>query len=595
MRILRLIVPALAFVVLAACRPQEPEETVPSEKDKPSEPAVDTVSTVDPLPIQENTLYIYTLRKPKGTIAAYDEAMAATTIQGIINRECGPILYIQSQAMGMPQYWLDILSADGWLAGKAQVKLETFDDLMALAINKVNWCVIWDPSVPATVNVATTIAGIRDAVVLSPSMASTYQMKYGLRTAEDLQGKFTGAVTGSKKNDAYRWAAGEYLSKCNPHLACLYEDSWASRKQGNLNYVVTRDWAVYNRSFVLDLSPWDDEKPKDDPTQPIGCDVITYKQILTSLQNLCNGTQMTELAGFFVSKYASSGNDDTFTSKHGDVQTEWQNVKLISPYNCYQNTVAHSCYNQSVHSQAPITLPLKQNDPPVVGTPQPGKTYICIQAGDYDSTTPLYVHLFEKGIWTDSARGRMPLCWGINPNLIETFPDIFDYLYRTRTENDWFAADATGAGYINPTYIRPSQLPLFISHSKKYYEIADMSISSFVLDWTAPTDEVKDAYAQFSPDGYAMYTINNIYPAYEVWKGEMPVTKLWGGGYARMMEEMEPIEPTAPPQYFLCRNVWLTPSAMYGDVNKLIANRPDLDIEVLDPYTFFGYLKQTYK
>ena len=34
---------------------------------------------------------------------------------------------------------------------------------------------------------------------------------------------------------------------------------------------------------------------------------------------------------------------------------------------------------------------------------------------------------------------------------------------------------------------------------------------------------------------------------------------------------------------------------MYGDINKLIANRTDLDIEVLDPYTFFGYLKQTYK
>ena len=591
----RLFVPFLTLFLLSACGQQELVDYTPSVPDSPAVPAVDTVSTVDPLPIQDNTLYIYTLRKPKGTIAAYDEAMAATTIQGILNRECGPILYIQSQAMGMPQYWLEILSTDGWLAGRTQVRLETFDDLMALAINKVNRCVIWDPSVPATVNVATTIAGVRDAVVLSPAMAATYQMKYGLRTAMNLQGKFTGSLTGSKKNDAYRWAAGAFLSQCNPHLACLYEDSWASRKEGNLNYVVTRDWAVYNRSFVLDLSPWDDERPKDDPTQPLGCDVTTYKQILTSLQNRCNGTQMTELAGFFVSKYASSGNDGTFFSKHGDVQTEWQNVRLISPYCCYQNTVAHSCYNQSLHSQAPITLPLKQNDPPAIGSPQPGKTYICIQAGDYDSTTPLYVHLFEKGIWTDQARGKMPLCWGINPNLIETFPDIIDYLYRTRTDNDWFAADATGAGYINPTLIKSSHLPLFVSHSRKYYEMADMSISSFVLDWTYPSPEVKDAYAVFSPDGYAMYTINDIYPKYEVWNRVMPVTKLWGGGYARMNEEIGHIAATASPQYFLCRNVWLTPSAMYGDVNKLIANRTDLDIEVLDPYTFFGYLKQTYR
>ena len=180
----RLFVPFLTLFLLSACGQQELVDYTPSVPDSPAVPAVDTVSTVDPLPIQDNTLYIYTLRKPKGTIAAYDEAMAATTIQGILNRECGPILYIQSQAMGMPQYWLEILSTDGWLAGRTQVRLETFDDLMALAINKVNRCVIWDPSVPATVNVATTIVKEYD----DGTMPDYHKVSHGESFLEFLSG-----------------------------------------------------------------------------------------------------------------------------------------------------------------------------------------------------------------------------------------------------------------------------------------------------------------------------------------------------------------------------------------------------------------------
>jgi len=44
------------------------------------------------------------------------------------------------------------------------------------------------------------------------------------------------------------------------------------------------------------------------------------------------------------------------------VPTEWETVWLISPYNCYQNTISSSCFNQSFHSQAP-RKPLKQNRP----------------------------------------------------------------------------------------------------------------------------------------------------------------------------------------------------------------------------------------
>ena len=63
------------------------------------------------------------------------------------------------------------------------------------------------------------------------------------------------------------------------------------------------------------------------------------------------GKHMTELTGFFAfSKYADMPDHK---SAHEPVPTEWETVWLISPYNCYQNTVASDCFNQSLHSQAP--------------------------------------------------------------------------------------------------------------------------------------------------------------------------------------------------------------------------------------------------
>ena len=153
---------------------------------------------------------------------------------------------------------------------------------------------------------------------------------------------------------------------------------------------------------------------------------------------------MTELTGFFsFNKYS---NTTDHKSSHDPIPTEWETVHLISPFNCYQNTVSHNCFNQSFHSHMPFT-PLKQHRPSNK-TVLEKKTYICFHMSDYDSATPLYEFLLP--LWNDENRGKIPLAWGINPNLIETYPDIFTYFYKTATEKDYFVSDASAAGYSNP-------------------------------------------------------------------------------------------------------------------------------------------------
>ena len=449
-------------------------------------------------PKRGKPLYLYTLAQD-GTPASYDEAMAVASLQGIINRK-SPEVYVLSRKNGRPQFWLDILAKDGrWLEGRERKPVADIEALVQLAGKRLKGAIIWDPAVPASANVATTIAGVRDAVVLSPEFADRYLAQWRLPVLKDLRGQFTGAETGSKKNDAYRWAIREYLAKglCSSHLLCLFEDPWSTRAHGDIGYVLTRDWAVKNRSFVYDLSPWGDEKPKDDPDQRLGLDLETYRMMLTEVLRQSAGRRMTELTGFFAfSKYS---NMPDHKSAHEPVPTEWESVWLMSPYNCYQNTISSECFNQSLHSQAP-RRPLKQHR---VAKPVPleKKTYLCILMADYDSATPLYE--FLPNHWHNAGRGKLPLAWGINPNLIETYPDIIDYFYSTASAADTFTSDASAAGYMNPNRIRKEYMPLFVRHNQRFFREADMTIAPMVLDWDQPSPEVKDAFRKFSPDGFA--------------------------------------------------------------------------------------------
>jgi hypothetical protein len=542
-------------------------------------------------------LYVYTTAQD-GSREAYDEAMTAACLQGIVNRE-SPSVYLLSKTYARPQYWLDILSKGGrWLEGRDIRPLADLDALARLAGARLKGAVVWDPAVPASVNVATTIAGACDAVVFSPEYADRYLKRWNLPVIEDLRGRFTGKETGSRKNDAYRWAIREYLQKgrCSSDLLCLFEDSWSTRSRGDAGYVVTRDWAISRRAFVFDLSPWGDEKPQDDPQQSLGLDLETYRMILAETLRQSAGKHLTELTGFFAfSKYS---NMPDHRSAHDPVPTEWETVSLISPYNCYQNTISSNCFNQSLHSQAP-RKPLRQRHM-IQKASLEKKTYVCILMADYDSATTLYDFLPTH--WHNANRGKVPLAWGINPNLVETYPDLISYFYSTASPSDTFTSDASAAGYMNPNAIRKEYLPLFVAHNRRFFRETDMTIAPMVLDRDQPSAAVKDAFVQFAPDGFAtivMYSApGGRGPEPQVWKG-MPVTELINdacnaGSPAQAAEAMSraiTARGSKQPGFYLFRSVWTNPTTIVDAMSLLRRRRSDLDVDLVGPNTFFSLLK----
>lgn len=564
-------------------------------------------------------LYTYTIKHNPIKEEAYDEAMITACLQGIANEE-KPSVYVLTDKsadrdlkginanerwLAEPDFWLDIMTSDDrWLSDYDLIHLDSLDDLFNIVKNKVEGVVIWDSKVPATFNVANTLAGLKNYIVMSEDIAPKYLDRWNLKIVKDFRGMFDGSVTGSAKNDAYRWAIKEYLEPglCSSKFIFLYEDPFMARAKGDVGYVVTRDWAIKNKGFVYDLSPWGDEVPADDLSQPIGCDRATYQILLETLYSSHDPNKFTELCGFFCfSKYS---NMPDHASSHEPVDTEWETVYIISPYNCYQNTVASVCYNQSVHSQCRIG-DLKQSRPKEMIEIDNNKTYIAILMADYDSATPLYA--FMPKHWTDKTRGSIPLLWGVNPNLSETYPDVIEYMYSTRSENDYFAGDASCAGYFNPTKIPEANLPAFAAHNKYFYDKFDMTMSPMVLDWDKPTDEIKDAFLEFSPDGFAtivmdLHHAGGEHPEDHNWKG-MPVTTLINDAcdfYSveatakTLSNRIKPNKNGEPGHYFF-RIVWTDPKDVIASINLLKEMRPELDIEVVDAYNFFNICKTLFK
>lgn len=545
-------------------------------------------------------LYTYTLAQD-GTPDAYDEALAGASLQGIINRDA-PELYLISRTKPRPQFWLDLLAKDGrWLQGRRRKPLPDLGAVVKLAGKRLKGAVIWDPAVPASVNVATTLAGIHDAVVLSPELAQRYLAQWRLPVLNDLRGKFTGAETGSKKNDAYRWAIREYLThgKCSSRRLCLFEDAFSTRAHGDISYVLTRDWAVKNRAFVFDLSPWGDEAPGDEPGQRVGLDLETYKLILAETLRQSAGRQMTELTGFFAeAKYSDC---PSRKSAHQGVPTEWETIWLITPFNCYQNTISSDCFNQSFHSQAP-RRPLKQRSASKA-VPLEKKAYICILMADYDSATPLYDFLPDH--WHNADRGKIPLAWGIDPSLLETYPDLIAYFYETASAADTFTADASAAGYMNPNRIRKEYLPLFVRHNQQFFREADMTIAPMVLDQNEPSPEVKDAFQQFAPEGFAtivddQHGQGGRLPSRQIWKG-MPILELLNdtcnskesGQIADVMANAIKGHGNVVPGFYFFRTVWVNPTTIKDALDALRRKHPDLNFEVVSPKSFFALFKKS--
>ena len=450
---------------------------------------------------------------------AWDDVHAVATLQGVVNRDT-PRLYVYFVMEGnndIDGYWWNKYSRKGeWLYGRETQTYRTMEELFTAYASYIEGVVVYDGNVPSTSNVASSVAGIENLVairyddtpgslydrlvvhgpklpvkrwLLNPDGTSMFTGKKGMEIPETSR-----LSTGSLKNDPYVWFIEKYMKtgKCNTEFAAYYIDQYWKQKPfaavKNHHTLSNHDFFVSKRAFFFDLSPWGDEPATDDPSQPVGTDLQTLKEMLLLAYQQNKHEKMCYIGGFpsWAYKYTMHA-----SGIHDDVPTEWEFSRIISAYNAFKDADAISygaLANASFWQHFPTKKKYTQDwishkelqkrglltaDGKVNVA---GRNFIIFYVGDYDASA--WISQRTPSIWDDPNRGKLPLMWCISPVLAERVPHIMHNFRTTATENDYFASADNGAGYIMPGMLQeprdlsglPSGLKVWDKHCKKYYD-----------------------------------------------------------------------------------------------------------------------------
>lgn len=561
------------------------------------------------------------------TKAQYDTLKFAASLQGLLNRE-KPTLFIDF-IKDTDQFWYSYLrKKDNLLYGYKKETIDNMDDVLKIFADTIQkqGIILWDPDVPSTANVAATICSVDGylPVRYDEEKGSLHQIlvnTYKVPVKMDLRGKFSGKGTipdigrkssGSAKCDAYLWALDKYLDRTNELVMGYVLDgaSWSKDKveYPDLNnaFVPNHDYLVAKKAFVFDLSPWNDEAPCDDPNQPLGTDYNTLKEILQCQYDRTRGKKIIQVSGFvpWQIKYTTWQNK----SRHEPVPTEWKYAEILSAYNCVMDAdAAGYCglSNASLYMHYPLKDKYTNNRPKNIPKYDSSKRYVYIYMGDYDAAP--WLARFAPKVWNDPMRGKVPFAWAFNPNLSDRIPMVFDYLYETKTENDFFIAGDSGAGYLNPTLLlpprlhsdNPSGMDAWIEHNQYYYDKFDLGITGFIINGVHPTPEpVLEAYTKFSQDGVVSNTLDDTALIFkrtafkkmnaDIAHGDNSVVEA-----ADMILKNAGASRLAGPKFYAFRTILCTPTFINAVINKVKAESPS--IEFVDPYTYFELMKQAYE
>jgi hypothetical protein len=466
---------------------------------------------------------------------------------------------------------------------------------------------------------------------------------FGIPVLIDLTNKFTGtgiiwetkiASTGSKKNDAYRWAIEKYIQtgKVDPNLAAYRADGyWFYKTQvrgsPDVGYIYDNDYLISHRAFIFDLDPWSDEKPLDDPGQPLGMDFKTMRFIYEQLYIKSDKNKLIKTIGFppFTQKYSSDApaGPTGLKNKRAAWLTEWKFVEIASKYNSYIEADIEGTYNTSFFQHIPKisyiqTPPFTQSkkwlyDKGYLSKKNGlvNKRYVLLTSSDFDSVSWMQYHLsggIDIQLWNDSQRGSIPIAWAFNPQMVERIPNIFNYLYETRSVNDFFVGGDSGAGYLNPSFlikrnkfrdgiviIQDGVTP-WINNNKYYYQLLDYTITNNIINGNAGDlnqSEIVNRLGEFSPGGVTSlnstkikgYLYNGVPFIKEARSGKLGIDPELSVGIIanRMKEEI------GARRFNQFRTILIPPTTLIAAID--IVKKKYSDVTVLDPYTFFELLR----
>ena len=393
-----------------------------------------------PAPAQTQDLVNFNAA-PLNTITGEDlheEKTLFSSLKGIVNRTQPRIFSYEgdSQAEGAST-WLDSL-------GYGYNNVTDIDSLITKYRSEFEGIIVYDPNLIDTLNLATTLAGPRHALVAAPSQVATLTAPpYNLPILADLR--------------------GQYSTKLQVYQA-MYNDYWPSLQHRvifELNPTTITSSVREYATAVGGAAVWLDPSVPDE--------AALLNQFLTSMGpgKIVMGWWPAEKAGV------------TDASQYGI-------ATVASDYST--NLTFYGGTSRTVTPKPAPPPPALQN-----------KIYVGFVYSDGDNLQ--YIEHLMRKLWGESARGKVPIGWTVSPAMLDAMPGALNYYWSTATANDELLSGPSGYGYTYPNdWPDANDLDQFIATSNSYASRAGLRIITVWNTITGGIDQtVGAAYAAYAP------------------------------------------------------------------------------------------------
>ena len=344
--------------------------------------------------------------------ASNEVKLAATTLQGCVNAQDRARVYCVYYNEGYigERFWLNELVSRKYIKGYKHITLDEY-------FTKYNDCydtvIVYDPNIPATINVATMIAGLEKGIVIG----SPDRFQYG-------KGKKIIDIRGCWKNNvqAYEWAFQYLWPKMNHKVIASYHPTYQHPMRDYLvaNKVFTF-WVTSDKAADGVVSSYEDEKrfaEKVFAQMPPNTPVIGF---------------WATPVDYGLSEYGGVGLAGNYGL--GTVGSDGcANLSLLGGINVNVNDFVKEYLKTRV-----IKCP----------APDPSKVYVSFvitESGD----SPAYWQYVQLQVWSDPNRGKIPIGWSLGPPVVDMMPSVLEWFYRNAAPNDYFYAGLSGTFYVHP-------------------------------------------------------------------------------------------------------------------------------------------------
>jgi len=466
--------------------------------------------------------------------AAADAAVVFASLKGVVNATMPRIFSYEGDAFAEgPFTWLQSLGL-----GFTQVA-DPFT-LITKYRSELTGLVVYDDAQPDTMNLATTIAGGRKALVAPPSLVPRLTAApYNLPILVDLRGQFTSKLA-------------------------VYQT------------LFTTYWPTITHRVILGLSPQLHRAAAREYAAALGAAVIWLDPRIAA--------ENTMLGNFLASMGPGTAYMGWWPDEASgvDAASKFGIATVASDYST--NLTVHGGMSRTVNVKPVPPKPVLQN-----------KIYVGFVLSDGDNLQ--YVEHLMRKLWSDPGRGQVPMGWTVSPSMLDAMPGALNYYYTSGTANDALLSGPSGYGYTYPnSWPSQTQLDQFVARTEDYTRRAGLRVITIWNTITGATNaNVGTSFAANAPSLLGL-TAQNTGGGLTIFGGKLPSFAL-SCNYCTNEQAMKDFIASAAagwsgndPRFILIQaQPWqgVTPTSFLNVKNSLGA-----DYVVVRPDSWFQLLRQ---